>query len=287
MKRILCILKTTGFDVCSKEKLFEGLPEYKKEFLMEGIEYQQRAEDLLRKESKKYDLNVHFVKDKNCSKVKCSEYDLVLTLGGDGTFLTAAQHCMGTPIFGINSYPHPNPKRGSVGELTSASLDTISNAVKKIISGKYVMEKWPRLNASVNGEDLAGLAVNEIYFGPVEQDKICDFKLRIPGKEEVFSSSGVIICTAKGSTAWYHNAGGESFTKRAVGILVREPNKRREPSFSQSIINPKEEIFIETGGDGNFLSFDSRVEHRHFLSKEGSEIIIKLAKGRELNVVKF
>ena len=59
--------------------------------------------------------------------------DFVITAGGDGTLLKAARLYPETPIFGINL--------GRLGFLAQSKPDEIENAVKKLISGEYTIEK--------------------------------------------------------------------------------------------------------------------------------------------------
>ena len=136
-------------------------------------------------------------------------------------------------------------------------------------------------------EKINGLAVNEIFFGPLEQDKICDFRLTVEKKVDIFPSSGLIVCTTRGSTAWYRNAGGKLFKQEAIGFFVREPNLQRHPLFTMGIIPIDQKIGIETGGENTFLSFDSRVENRYYLASKMQTIIIRRAQGEDLKVIKI
>jgi NAD kinase len=282
--KILCILKT-GYEVCQDQQALQGLPKYKQEFLLAGFASQQKAEQLLRQAARNNKLEITFSKDKNLKNISYDSFDLILTLGGDGTFLTAAQYSLNTPILGINSFPHPHPKKGSIGALTSVSINVINEAFAKLQKNEFTIEKWPRLSAEIDGQLIPGLAVNEIFFGPVEQDKICDFKLILNNKSEIFPSGGIIISTSKGSTSWYQNAGGNPF-ENSLGFLVREPNKNRDPTFTQGLISLKEETLIETGGGQTFLSFDSRVENRYFLKNSDKIICIKKSE-HDLPVISF
>lgn len=69
-------------------------------------------------------------------------FDFVFVIGGDGTILKAARfysECE-TPIFGINL--------GRLGFLSQASAENLEEAVKKILSGDYKIEKRMMLKAN-------------------------------------------------------------------------------------------------------------------------------------------
>ncbi len=286
MKPLLFVLKTSEFETVSPKGFSEKFPLYKQEFLREGYLNQKKAEVFLRQEVLKSSLPAKFVSDKQFLKEKCANYDIIITLGGDGAFLTAAQHCKNSFILGINSHPHRNPKKGSIGALTGITVQQIPYALQKIKANQYHFESWPRLCVAVNGKKLNGLAVNEIFFGPVEQDKICDFRLTVGRKWDIFPSSGLLVCTPRGSTAWHQNAGGKPFSHPAIGFLVREPNLRRCPRFTKGVIPLSQKLIIEAGGENTFLSFDSRVENRYYLTNKTQKIVIEMAR-EDLRVIKI
>ncbi|HIJ10439.1 TPA: hypothetical protein HA278_00145, partial [Candidatus Woesearchaeota archaeon] len=180
--KILCLLKTTGYEL--HRTRWGSLPLFTKKHLQENHTVQQKAEKVLRDALHETDWNVTYVKDTTKHKFDCDDYDLVLTLGGDGTFLSAAQHCSSTSILGINSNPHTNPKKGSIGALTSVCIKDIRNVLQKIQQKQYNIETWPRLHAMINGKSLSQTAVNEIYIGPVEQDQTANFKITAGTKSE-------------------------------------------------------------------------------------------------------
>ena len=78
--------------------------------------------------------------------------DLVLSVGGDGTFLTtsAAVGAYETPIMGINS--------GHLGFLSAADLSDAEEIVKEIVSGEYLIQERSLITvegpAELEGTDM-------------------------------------------------------------------------------------------------------------------------------------
>ena len=80
----------------------------------------------------------------DCSFVeKNKEYDFVISVGGDGTFLGAARAVAdsGTPIVGVNF--------GTLGYLTEISKEEIQETLIQILEGNYYLEERILLEAEL------------------------------------------------------------------------------------------------------------------------------------------
>ena len=73
-----------------------------------------------------------------------NEADLIIVIGGDGTFLRTARLFCGTgkPIFGIN--------RGRLGFLTEFSPEEYPRFLEKVLRGDYVTTERLVLEASLH-----------------------------------------------------------------------------------------------------------------------------------------
>ncbi len=282
-QNILCVLKKSSLVQCSSKEI-KHLPTYRKSFLQKAIDAQKKAEKQLRTILK--NLNVTYINDSQVTKKMCKDADLIITLGGDGTFLATAQHCDKTPILGVNSNPCKDPKIGSIGALTSITIDQVKTKLPLLFQEKFTLIKRSRLQLSLNGKLQSPLATNEIFFGPKDADKTCDFQLTYNKHKEVFNSSGLIIATPTGSTGWFKNAGGKKFTS-GFGFIVREANRDRKPAFCKGNLSLSQSLIFETGANDVFLSFDSLRENRIKLDCKNAKIKIGIAKGKDLNVIKL
>jgi len=160
--------------------------------------------------------------------------DLVLTIGGDGTFVKAAHLIEDSLILGINS----NPKT-SEGALTSISIDEIDKLNCLNNSPVEVLERQ-RADVFLNNKLLEEKAINDIFIGARFQFHASRYVLLFNNMEEEQRSSGIVICTGTGSTAWFKSAGGKPFNcnDKKLSFIVREPY------YGERIFVPK--IF---GGD--------------------------------------
>lgn len=124
-------------------------------------------------------------------------FDFVFVIGGDGTILKAARFYSETetPIFGINL--------GRLGFLSQASGDNLEEAVNKILSDDYKIEKRMMLKANNY------TALNDFVIKGGLTGRTSRFTLEINGKFVCeYLADGIIISTPTGSTAYGMAAGG-------------------------------------------------------------------------------
>lgn len=148
------------------------------------------------------------------------DYDLILSLGGDGTFLRTVKHISDGLVMGINSLPNE-----SVGALCTASIENFVDKFRDILSGNFKIKYMPRLSAKLNGELLPYTAVNDILFTNSSPGATSRYILTFKDKNEDHKSSGIWISTPSGSTAAIHAAGGRKMPAddTRFQFCIREP----------------------------------------------------------------
>ncbi|NLW12577.1 MAG: NAD(+)/NADH kinase [Clostridiaceae bacterium] len=136
-----------------------------------------------------------------------SDCDMIICLGGDGTFLSAVhlEGCQDIPMIGINL--------GSVGFLPEIKPDGLEEAVRNLITGNYTTEKRMMLEASCYGPDdeliETGIALNDVVISRGRHSRILNLDLRINNVDvERIPGDGIIVSTPTGSTAYSLSAGG-------------------------------------------------------------------------------
>ena len=148
------------------------------------------------------------------------ETDLVVSIGGDGTFLFAARGAGGTPILGVNL--------GEVGFLNAVAPDDAVEAVTKEVhgvdSGSIEIREAPRLAATVGGWQ-SDAATNEIVVQGVRRGPGAgiDFETRIDGS--LYSSGhadGILVATPTGSTAYNLSEGGPLVHPGVDSVILTE-----------------------------------------------------------------
>lgn len=136
----------------------------------------------------------------------CSQADLVMVIGGDGTLLRAARLVYGSEIgiLGIN--------RGYLGFLSELELDELEQYLQQILSGSFHMERRTMLKAETYRKDqLLGteVALNDMVITKGALARLIDIQVKmndIPVEE--FLGDGLIISTPTGSTGYSLSAGG-------------------------------------------------------------------------------
>lgn len=127
--------------------------------------------------------------------------DMLLSFGGDGTFLSAARNCAqeGVPILGINC--------GRMGFLADARPEFV---VDSIVGGNYNVEQCDIL--AVQSDSLPSAlwpyAINEVAFNRNGANMI-GIDVRLDGYPlPTYWADGLLVSTSAGSTAYSLSAGG-------------------------------------------------------------------------------
>ena len=132
--------------------------------------------------------------------------DLVISLGGDGTLLTAARALIDKeiPLLGINL--------GRLGFLADVSFDDFETYLDDVVEGKYTVEK----RFFIEGEYFEGdrslstcIALNDIILHSYESSSMIEYEISSGGDLiHIQRSDGVIVTTPTGSTAYALSGGG-------------------------------------------------------------------------------
>ncbi len=139
--------------------------------------------------------------------------DLVVTLGGDGTFIHSSHRLKTTPILGLNSAP-----RHSVGHYCipcPQDDDALAQFLHEVFEGRTRRKYFPRLDLIFDGRPLGIPVLNDLLICDAIPAATSRYLLCFhDGKQlrrEIQKSSGVWIATRSGSTAAYRSAGGHRF----------------------------------------------------------------------------
>jgi NAD+ kinase len=134
------------------------------------------------------------------------EVDLVISLGGDGTLLTAARALAdkSTPLLGINL--------GRLGFLADVSYDNFESYIDEVVAGRYSVEKRFLIEGKFyDGENLlwSHIALNDIIMHSHQSANMIEYEISSGGELiHIQRSDGVIVSTPTGSTAYALSGGG-------------------------------------------------------------------------------
>ena len=150
-------------------------------------------------------------------KFEVKPYDLVITVGGDGTFLEGARALKEQIILGVNSDPS-----WSIGSFCCSTVETFESILRSLLNNKQSICQFPRLELRAAGERFNVL--NDILFSHHNPAAMSRYCLTVGNITEEQKSSGVWVSTAAGSSGAIKSAGGKKFrpTEKIVQYRPRE-----------------------------------------------------------------
>lgn len=181
-----------------------------------------------------------------CDNFTCSDYDFVITLGGDGTVLFAARDCVDNniPIFSVNL--------GQFGFISAVQQNEWQDSLDLFLEGKAPFQLRSMLKADLFRKDkliYESYGLNDVVVGARNAARTVSLNVSY-NKTHLcqLKSDGVIICTPTGSTAYSASAGGPIVDPELNAFVLTPIN-----SFSLSsrpIVLSADgtiEIFVEPG----------------------------------------
>jgi NAD+ kinase len=141
---------------------------------------------------------------------------LVVSLGGDGTFLQAARlaHQHGARVLPVDL--------GRVGFLLSVPSGELVESVEAAQRGGDVVDRLA-LRITASGTDLDEFALNEVVVERPSGGHMVRVKTFVDGAEFLtYSADGVMVCTPTGSTGYSFSAGGP-LVDASLPVMVITP----------------------------------------------------------------
>lgn len=158
--------------------------------------------------------NVSYTKASRGKVIDYSRYDLIITVGGDGTFLEAARSSKNQIILGVNSDPS-----WSVGRFCAAQKETFENIFQQYMAGRAIVREFPRIKLCVNNHQVNVL--NDILVCHHNPAAMSRYYLSVGASREEQKSSGVWIATSAGSSGAIKSAGGNQFDPENSSIQYK------------------------------------------------------------------
>ncbi len=226
--------------------------------------------------------------DRNISWLEKGRFDAVITVGGDGTLLSASHRVLDNsiPLIGIRS------SDASVGFLCAGGEADIDDIVRAFCQNQLKYSERARLyaeifNARRNEQKRSVPVLNDFLFTNSNPCATTRYTLRVADCEEPQKSSGIWISTATGSTAGIAAAGGtrQDPEEGRGQYFVRELYPFTSPScqLRHAFFEPgKTEFRVENHTDSAVLALDGQREviplyfGDHFAVKKAQSV--RLAK---------
>ncbi len=186
-------------------------------------------------------------------------FDLLISIGGDGTILRAITYVrdLGIPIVGINT--------GRLGFLATIQTDEIKSSFNEIIEGHYKISERSLLSVTTipNNETIeqTNFALNEIAVSRKNTTSMITVETHL--NDEYLTSywaDGLIISTPTGSTGYSLSCGGPVITPDADNFVLT-PIAPHNLNARPLVIPDDTEIKLKVDGreDQFLISLDSRI----------------------------
>ena len=202
-----------------------------------------------------------------------SSFDLMITIGGDGTLLRSISFVrdLEIPIIGINT--------GRLGFLATLNQDLLHSELTKIVAGEYKIEKRTLLEVEVKGNKTISefaIALNEVTVGRKNTTSMIKIKTNLDGEYlNSYWADGLIISTPTGSTGYSLSCGGPIMSPMSQTLSLT-PIAPHNLNARPLVISDETKIELSVSGreKSHLVSLDSRI-----ISLENETLItIKKAK---------
>jgi NAD+ kinase len=225
--------------------------------------------------SDKNSSNKIFVNHKDLDRT----YDLMITIGGDGTLLRSITYVrdLGIPIMGINT--------GRLGFLATLKQEMLHSELNKILFGEYDIKERSLLEVSANNKTNFSdfnYALNEVSVGRKNTTSMIEIKTVLDSEYlNTYWADGLIISTPTGSTGYSLSCGGpimspSSQTFSITPIAPHNLNARPLIISDETII----ELSVKGREESHLLSLDSKIislENNTVIKIKKASFKIKLA----------
>ena len=209
--------------------------------------------------------------------------DVVITIGGDGTFLRAVHKYMNqiddTLFVGINA--------GHLGFFTEVDIDDIDSFIKALKNKEYRVTKHAILHTFIKSDmgNYNFYAINEIRIENPFHTLISEVKIDDESLEN-FRGNGLVVCSSLGSSAYNKSLGGAVVDNNLDIMQLTEiapiQNMIYHSLGSSLILNKDKKI--EFSGDFNEVVVG--YDHETFNLKNASSLTIELSD-KKLSIIRY
>ena len=167
--------------------------------------------------------------------------DVVVVLGGDGTFLRAVRGVaeIDVPILGINL--------GKVGFLSKAEAHELETVLALVVAGDYRIDERMALEARILRGDQPldrdrHVALNDIVVARGSLARVCRLDIAIDGTHlATFLADGLVVASPTGSTGYSFSAGGPIVDPVSRNIIIT-PIAAYLSAFRSVVVGPRQVV---------------------------------------------
>lgn len=199
------------------EHLGADFGDYEREHIT-YMEARQQVESTLRRFCR-----VHVLERSYLPSYLFAPDDIVVALGQDGVVANTLKYLAGQPLVGVN----PDPHRFD-GVLLPFEARDLARVFDEVVAGRRPHKEVTMAKATLSDSQVL-YAVNDLFVGPKSHTS-ARYELVLRDKRETQSSSGIIISTGLGSTAWFKSiVTGSCAVAESFGAHIRSDAYRPLP----------------------------------------------------------
>ena len=269
--KVLVVEKVTRFEYLQRKNELENLEHEKYQSIYNFDQEHSAVRKEVFQKLTDNDMEFQIIKEKSLENINLDDFELIITLGGDGTFLNIAKKLRNQIIMGINSEPGQ-----SIGHITRFNLKNLNETLQNLKLGLYNIELWDRLSVSINGIRLPFLALNEILVAKLNIYQTSKLQINLDNSQGYCLGNGIIVSTKMGSTAFYKSAGGASFDSPNFAYTMILPFQINGNIEQNRILSPNCELKITPKRDDHYVIFDCDDTRKVLLHDEDEVEIQKL-----------
>lgn len=198
--------------------------------------------------------------------------DMVISVGGDGTFLKAANRVgrKGIPILGINT--------GRLGFLADVSPEEIESTIDDIYQKRYTIEEKSIIQLVCEDNKVlktSPYALNEIAVMKRDSSSMITIHTSINGENLItYQADGLILATPTGSTAYSLSVGGPILVPQLDAITIT-PVAPHSLNVRPVVIRDDWEITLDIESRNH--SFLVAIDGRNESLKDSNKLTIRKA----------
>ncbi len=212
---------------------------------------------------------------------RLNDTTLVVTLGGDGTFLAGARLAAprGIPLLGVNL--------GRLGFLTELEAEQVEDGLDRFFHGAYRIEERTILQVTLSRESrnlVRAIGLNEVVVNRAGDARMLRVEIDVGGQAVgIIDADGIMVATATGSTA-YALASGGPILEPTLRDLLLVPMNPFALTVRPIVLPPGQDISLAVVRGPAEMRVDGARRGR---SVETGETIRCGSHPRRLKVVRF
>lgn len=198
--------------------------------------------------------------------------DVILSIGGDGTFLRAVawSECRPVPVLGVNT--------GHLGYLTALSLDEALARTGDILSLDFRHESLTMLRVDAPGLKGSPFALNEVVMAKEDSASMISAQAFLNGNLLAdYKADGLIVATPTGSTAYNLSVGGP-IVQPTAPVWVVSPIAAHSLTLRPLVVSDDSLIRVVVSGRGS--RFRLVLDGRPSSLPMGTEVCVSKAPHR-------